>query len=94
MLAFLFSGQMIGEKNMQKNRHNGGRGKTRQPDALRNSGWRPPLIEGRYQDLVLNISQRPEFKGKTLRAVIQAAIMELATHEEMAEVGWELELDL
>jgi hypothetical protein len=82
---------MIGGNNMSKARHNGGRGKTRQPDALRNSGWRPPLIEGRYQDLALNISQRPEFKKKSLRAVIQAAIVGLATPEEMADVGWELD---
>jgi hypothetical protein len=47
------------------------------------------LIEGRYQALALNISQRPEFKGKTLRAVIQAAIVELATPEELAEVDWD-----
>ena len=70
-------------------RHNGGRGLRAQPDALRNSGWRPPLIEGKYQDLALNISQRPEFKSQTLRAVIEAALEAFATPAELNEVGWD-----
>lgn len=71
-------------------RHNGGRGKPRQPDAIRNSGWRPPYVEGRYQDIVLAIGSRAEFKkDRSTRYVIEAAILAMATKDELDEIGWD-----
>ena len=64
----------------------GGRGH-RDPDALRRTGWRPPLLPGEYQDLVFLMFNRSEFKGASTRKVIEAALAQLATEDELKEVG-------
>jgi len=66
-------------------RNKGGRG-SRDPQALRRTGWRPPLMPGQYQDLVFTIFNRPEFAGASQRDVLEAALRAFATDEELKQV--------
>ena len=58
----------------------------RDPQALRRTGWRGPLLPGWYQDLAGVILSRPEFKGEKFRAVLEAALLAYATPEERAQI--------
>jgi len=62
------------------------RGFPASPDSLRNSGWRPPLLPGVYQDLAFAILGRPEFEGMPTRTVIEAALKAFATADELGQV--------
>lgn len=58
------------------------------PEALRRTGWRGPLLDGRYQDLVFILfGTRPEFKGATTRQVVEAALTAFATKQELQDAG-------
>ena len=64
----------------------GVRGPQPQEGALRRTGWRPPYIQGAYQDLVFAIFRRPEFDKANTREVIEAALRAFATEEELSQV--------
>jgi hypothetical protein len=56
------------------------RGPQPQEGALRRTGWRPPYVNFQYQDLVLEIAKR---EGKSPRLIIEAAILAMATPDEI-----------
>lgn len=56
------------------------------PNALRTSGWRPPLVRGCFQDLLLTIAARPEYQGVSTRQILEDAIAAYATEEERSQV--------
>ena len=64
----------------------GARGPQPQEGALRRTGWRPPPLQGAYQDLVFTMFHRPEFEGASTRMVIEAALRAFATEEELRQV--------
>lgn len=64
----------------------GDRGPQPQEGALRRTGWRPPLIQGAYQDLVFAMFNRPEFDKASTREIIEAALRAFATEEELSQV--------
>jgi hypothetical protein len=57
------------------------------PEALRRTGWRPPLLPGEYQDLVFSMFSRPEFAEASTRAVLEAALRAFATKKELEILG-------
>ena len=64
----------------------GVRGPQPQEGALRRTGWRPPPLQGAYQDLVFAMFDRPEFKSASTREIIEAALRAFATEEELSQV--------
>lgn len=64
----------------------GVRGPQPKEGALRRTGWRPPPLQGVYQDLVFAMFARPEFKDASTREVVEAALKAFATEEELSQV--------
>jgi hypothetical protein len=64
----------------------GVRGPQPQEGALRRTGWRPPYIQGAYQDLTFTMFKRSEFKDASTREVIEAALRAFATEDELDQV--------
>jgi hypothetical protein len=68
------------------------RGPQPQKGALRRTGWRPPYIQGAYQDLVFAMFRRPEFKKASPREVLEAALKAFATDKELDQVDLPVDL--
>jgi hypothetical protein len=60
--------------------------KERDPNSLRRTGWRGPLLPGWCQDLAGVILGRDEFKKKGFKDVVVAALLAFATEEERSQI--------
>jgi hypothetical protein len=58
----------------------------RDPQALRRTGWRGPLLPVWCQDLAVVILGREEFKSKGFKDVVIAALVAFATEEERSQI--------